>query len=137
MKRLPADLPDADALRALIDEQGRLAVRATPGARSETITITGTSVGVKVRAKPQDGAANTAVIRLVARAFDLALFEQGMRVGNNILVMVWMTDDEVVSEMVDADEEACVRYLHRRLCRETALLGPLLRELKDARIQLL
>jgi uncharacterized protein YggU (UPF0235/DUF167 family) len=72
MKRLPADLPDADALRALIDERGRLAVRATPGARSETITITGTSVGVKVRAKPQDGAANTAVIRLVARALDLA-----------------------------------------------------------------
>ena len=72
MKRLPADLPDADALRALIDEQGRLAVRATPGARSETITITGTGVGVKVRAKPQEGAANTAVIHLVARALDLA-----------------------------------------------------------------
>ena len=72
MKRLPADLPDADALRALIDGQGRLAVRATPGARSETITITGTGVGVKVRAKPQEGAANTAVIQLVARALDLA-----------------------------------------------------------------
>lgn len=78
MKRLPADLPDADALRALIDEQGRLAVRATPGARSETITIigtgtgTGTVVGVKVRAKPLEGAANTAVILLVARALDLA-----------------------------------------------------------------
>lgn len=72
MKRLPADLPDADALLALIDGQGRLAVRATPGARSETITITGTGVGVKVRAKPQEGAANTAVIRLVARALDLA-----------------------------------------------------------------
>ena len=72
MKRLTADLPDADALRALIDGQGRLAVRATPGARSETITITGTGVGVKVRAKPQEGAANTAVIQLVARALDLA-----------------------------------------------------------------
>ena len=63
---------NADALRALIDGQGRLAVRATPGARSESITITGTGVGVKVRAKPQEGAANTAVIRLVARALDLA-----------------------------------------------------------------
>ena len=72
MKRLPADLPDADALRALIDGQGRLAVRATPGARSESITITGTGVGVKVRAKPQEGAANTAVVQLVARALDLA-----------------------------------------------------------------
>ncbi|MDB2694517.1 DUF167 domain-containing protein [Erythrobacter sp.] len=72
MKRLPADLPDADALRSLIDEQGRLAVRATAGARSETITIIGTGVGVKVRAKPQEGAANTAVVQLVARALDLA-----------------------------------------------------------------
>ena len=56
----------------MIDGQGRLAVRATPGARSETITITGTGVGVKVRAKPQEGAANTAMIQLVARALDLA-----------------------------------------------------------------
>ena len=76
MKRLPADLPDADALRALIDEQGCLAVRATAGARSEAITITGTGtgtvVGVKVRAKPQEGAANTAVVQLVARARELA-----------------------------------------------------------------
>ena len=76
MQRLPADLPDADALRALIDEQGCLAARATAGARSEAITITGTGtgtvVGVKVRAKPQEGAANTAVIQLGARALELA-----------------------------------------------------------------
>ncbi|QKG70927.1 DUF167 domain-containing protein [Erythrobacter mangrovi] len=72
MKRSRAELPDADALRALIDKAGWLAVRATPGARSEALRIEDGRVLVKVRAKPQDGAANEAVIRLVAQALNLA-----------------------------------------------------------------
>lgn len=50
---------------------GRLAVRVTPGARSEGIAVEENRVLVKVRAKPQDGAANEAVCRLVAQALGL------------------------------------------------------------------
>lgn len=62
------DLPDAGAIRALADGAGRLAVRVTPGARGEGLTIADGRLLAKVRAKPQDGKANTAVIALVARA---------------------------------------------------------------------
>ena len=72
MKRSRAELPDPAALRALIDAEGRLAIHATPGAHSEAITVECAKVSVKVRVKPQDGAANEAVIRLVAQALDLA-----------------------------------------------------------------
>lgn len=68
MPRPKADLPNPDELRALIDTKGRLAVRVTPGARSESLSIEESRVLVKVRAKPQDGAANLAVEKLVARA---------------------------------------------------------------------
>ncbi len=71
MKRSRADLPDADVLRALIDPAGRLPLRATPGARSEAVTIEGGRLAVKVRAKPQSGAANEAIVRLVAQALGL------------------------------------------------------------------
>lgn len=59
-------------LAARVDAGGLLAVRVTPGARSETIAIDGDRVSVKVRAKPQDGAANDAVCRLVASALGIA-----------------------------------------------------------------
>ena len=66
------ELPGAGALRALADGEGRLAVRATPGSRVESLAIEGERVIAKVRAKPQDGAANTAVIALLASALDVA-----------------------------------------------------------------
>ncbi|NBC37949.1 DUF167 domain-containing protein [Novosphingobium sp. FSY-8] len=72
MARPKADLPPADAIRALIDTEGRLAVRVTPGARSEGIEIDGTRVLVKVRAKPEDGKATEAVIALVAQGLGVA-----------------------------------------------------------------
>jgi uncharacterized protein YggU (UPF0235/DUF167 family) len=52
----------------LADGEGRLALRVTPGARSEGIEIADGRVLVKVRAKPQDGAANEAVLALLAAA---------------------------------------------------------------------
>lgn len=72
LARPKADLPPADVLRGLIDDQGRLAVRVTPGARSEGITIEGGRVIVKVRAKPEDGKATAAVADLVAQALGIA-----------------------------------------------------------------
>jgi|TARA_R100000049_G_C1952106_1_gene100760 hypothetical protein len=70
MARPKADLPDAQALRALV-EAGELRVRVTPGARTQSIAIVDGRVQVKVRAKPQDGAANTAVAELVAKALGI------------------------------------------------------------------
>lgn len=70
MARPKADLPDAQALRALV-HAGELRVRVTPGARTESLGIVDGSVQVKVRAKPQDGAANTAVAELVAKALGI------------------------------------------------------------------
>lgn len=72
MARPRADLPPAAAIRALIDGEGRLALRVTPGARSESVEIADERVLVKVRTKPEDGKANAAVLALLAAALDLA-----------------------------------------------------------------
>ena len=68
MAKPKADLPPAEAIRALADGEGRLALRVTPGARSEGIEVGESRVLVKVRAKPQDGAANEAVLAMLAAA---------------------------------------------------------------------
>jgi uncharacterized protein YggU (UPF0235/DUF167 family) len=70
--RPKAERPPATAIRALADEQGRLAVRVTPNARREAIGIADGVLQVKVRAKPQDGAANEAVLELLAEALGVA-----------------------------------------------------------------
>jgi uncharacterized protein YggU (UPF0235/DUF167 family) len=72
MARPKLALPSADAIRALVDGEGRLAVRVTPGARSEGLDIDEGRVLVKVRAKPEDGKATQAVIDLVAQALGIA-----------------------------------------------------------------
>lgn len=72
MARPKADLPTAEAIRALLDEEGRLAVRVTPGARSEGLEVAEGRLLAKVRAKPEDGKANAAVIDLVARGLGMA-----------------------------------------------------------------
>lgn len=71
MAKPRADLPAAEAIRALADAEGRLAVRVTPGARWEGIEIADGRVLVKTRAKPQDGAANAAVLALLAQALGI------------------------------------------------------------------
>lgn len=72
MARPRADLPPAGAIAALVDDDGRLAVRVTPGARVEALDVTQGRLTVKVRAKPEDGKANDAVIDLVARGLGVA-----------------------------------------------------------------
>lgn len=72
MSRPKAELPPTEAIRALADGEGRLAVRVTPGARTEALEITGGKLIARVRAKPEDGKANAAVIDLVAAALSIA-----------------------------------------------------------------
>lgn len=72
MSRPSAAIPDVGTLRACIDDQRRLAVRVTPGAKSESIEAAAGRVMVKVRARPQDGKANDAVRALLAKALDVA-----------------------------------------------------------------
>ncbi len=64
---------DASDLVALISPTGTLAVRVTPKARGERIVVEETSAGRRqvkayVTAPPEDGKANAAVTRLVAKA---------------------------------------------------------------------
>ena len=65
------DLPAPATLWALGDEEGRLAVRVTPGARGESLDIVDGRLLVKVRAKPEDGKANDAVRGLLALALGI------------------------------------------------------------------
>jgi uncharacterized protein YggU (UPF0235/DUF167 family) len=45
-------------------------VRVTPGARRDAVAIEGDAVQLRVTAPPADGAANEAVLRLLAAALD-------------------------------------------------------------------
>ncbi|WP_284123855.1 DUF167 domain-containing protein [Parerythrobacter aestuarii] len=72
MARPKTDLPPPEAVRVLLDGQGRIAVRVTPGARSEVVTIEAGRLLVRTRAQPEDGKANDAVLKLLARALGCA-----------------------------------------------------------------
>jgi len=72
MARPRADLPPPAAVRALIDGEGCLPVRVTPGARGEALEIADGRLHAKVRAKPEEGKATEAVRGLIATALGLA-----------------------------------------------------------------
>lgn len=72
MAKPKTELPPAATIRALADAEGRLAVRVTPGTRSETLEIAEGRLLAKVRAKPEDGKATAAVLELLARALEIA-----------------------------------------------------------------
>lgn len=72
MARPKADFPPAEAIRALADGEGRLALRVTPGARVESVELGEGKLLVKVRVKPEDGKANAAVLELLAAALGTA-----------------------------------------------------------------
>ena len=68
LSRPKPQLPSPERLRALIDGEGLLALRATPGADRDALIIVGDKLSVRVRAAPEDGKANEAVCALVAKA---------------------------------------------------------------------
>jgi uncharacterized protein len=66
--RARVELPPAEAIRALADADGRLAVRVTPGARTMGLAIADGRLLAKVREKPESGKASAAVLALIAEA---------------------------------------------------------------------
>lgn len=72
MARPRPALPDAAAIRALIDGEDRLALRVTPNAKHDALTIEDGSLRARVTVVPEDGKANRAVIALVAKALSIA-----------------------------------------------------------------
>ncbi|MFZ1742150.1 MAG: DUF167 domain-containing protein [Pontixanthobacter sp.] len=72
MARPKDNFPLPDAIRALADGENRLALRVIPGARSEGIELGSDVLLVKVRAKPLDGEANEAVLKLLGKALGCA-----------------------------------------------------------------
>ena len=72
MAKARPELAPAEAIRALADAEGRLVVRVTPGARREALEILAGVVHARVRAKPEDGKANAAVLALLAEALNVA-----------------------------------------------------------------
>ena len=72
MARPTAEFASPEAIRALADADGRLALRVTPGSRTESMENAEVRMLVKVRARPQGGAANAAVLALLAEALGVA-----------------------------------------------------------------
>ena len=72
MARRKQAFPPAHDIETLIDERGQLKVRVTPGARIDDMSLLEGQLAVKTRAKPQDGAANDAVMAVVAQALGIA-----------------------------------------------------------------
>lgn len=81
MARPKAQLPEPGELRALLDINGQLAVRVTPGARTESLEVQEGGLTAKVRAKPEGGKANDAVRELIARALGVAPSKIGLLRG--------------------------------------------------------
>lgn len=95
MAKPRAELPPAAAIRALADAEGRLAVRVTPGTRSERLEISEHRLLAKVRAKPENGNANAAVLDLLARALGLA--------PSHLVLLRGATSREKLVQIADQD----------------------------------
>ncbi|MDB5674479.1 MAG: hypothetical protein JWM65_1461 [Sphingomonas bacterium] len=72
MARAPRDAPGPEAIWALADAEGRLAIRATPNARTDAVTLPAEGappvLAIRTTATPEDGRANEAMLMLLAAA---------------------------------------------------------------------
>jgi uncharacterized protein YggU (UPF0235/DUF167 family) len=64
--------PPPDAILALSDGEGRIAIRATPNARADAIALPATGaapvLAIRTTTTPEDGRANDAILTLLASA---------------------------------------------------------------------
>ena len=72
MARARPGVPPAESIAALVDAEGRLAIRATPNAGADSILLPAPGaapiLAVRVTAAPDDGKANAAILALLAKA---------------------------------------------------------------------
>jgi hypothetical protein len=70
MARPKPAMPAAAAILALVDAEGRLEVRVSPGASADAITLpaSGRALALRTTTPPEDGKANHAVLRMLAKA---------------------------------------------------------------------
>ena len=91
MARPKPDLPPKAQIADLIDADGSLSIKATPGARVESLSVHEAVLHAKVRAKPQDGAANIAIAELIARGLGIAAsrvtLSRGLTSRNKVFVI--------------------------------------------------
>ena len=70
MARPKSPMPPRESILTLIDAEGRLEIRVSPGAAADHITLPaeGGVLAVRTTAAPENGKANRAVLKLLAKA---------------------------------------------------------------------
>jgi len=72
MARARPATPPPEAILALADADGRLAIRATPNARADAVALPAPGaapvLAIRTTATPEDGRANDAILALLAAA---------------------------------------------------------------------